>query len=98
MEDVKEHIGHKFKKDKISYVSILVLMEDVKEQPSHQHSCHEQTRFNPCFNGRCKRTPDTLSGTYLAMAVSILVLMEDVKELLYYIFLFCYLLMFQSLF
>ncbi len=36
--------------------------------------------FNPCFNGRCKRTKMTIFIDYISYSVSILVLMEDVKE------------------
>ncbi len=37
--------------------------------------------FNPCFNGRCKRTIYTEKLFLQVLYVSILVLMEDVKEL-----------------
>ena len=37
--------------------------------------------FNPCFNGRCKRTNLNTYNTGRTLVVSILVLMEDVKEL-----------------
>ena len=56
-------------------------MEDVKE-----HGCIEYGKldyligFNPCFNGRCKRTCNPLFLFTLPIQVSILVLMEDVKE------------------
>ena len=36
--------------------------------------------FNPCFNGRCKRTCCFSCYTGCSYIVSILVLMEDVKE------------------
>ena len=36
--------------------------------------------FNPCFNGRCKRTRQTCKRICNGRGVSILVLMEDVKE------------------
>ena len=39
-----------------------------------------QTSFNPCFNGRCKRTNVSSSKFGRTKRVSILVLMEDVKE------------------
>ena len=37
--------------------------------------------FNPCFNGRCKRTMIEKNADIVFHVVSILVLMEDVKEL-----------------
>ena len=40
-------------------VSILVLMEDVKELGMQQKIIEDSLCFNPCFNGRCKRTTDT---------------------------------------
>ena len=36
--------------------------------------------FNPCFNGRCKRTFRPHKAWFQTNFVSILVLMEDVKE------------------
>ncbi len=57
-------------------------MEDVKE---HSHTNCRSGRFgnsfNPCFNGRCKRTCLHRAGGVRYLNVSILVLMEDVKEL-----------------
>ena len=56
MEDVKEQ---EFNKELVymNYdVSILVLMEDVKELDIERHINLKMNCFNPCFNGRCKRT------------------------------------------
>ena len=56
MEDVKERIVFYYSPPSSGEVSILVLMEDVKElSPKNQHDI-ESPCFNPCFNGRCKRT------------------------------------------
>ena len=61
-------------------VSILVLMEDVKEQTKILSLITFILCFNPCFNGRCKRTLSPLPRFFRWIFVSILVLMEDVKE------------------
>ncbi len=59
-------------------------MEDVKE-----HQCKNfwdllcLPGFNPCFNGRCKRTACGAGAENRIEKVSILVLMEDVKEQLF---------------
>ena len=56
-------------------------MEDVKEQPKKGlFSFHICRCFNPCFNGRCKRTFGCSCQVTNFIRVSILVLMEDVKE------------------
>ena len=56
-------------------------MEDVKEQGGRLRlSKFNPKRFNPCFNGRCKRTLHQKEPGCFASLVSILVLMEDVKE------------------
>ena len=56
MEDVKEP-PQKYMIDlNPKCVSILVLMEDVKEQENRTFATVEDFCFNPCFNGRCKRT------------------------------------------
>ncbi len=80
MEDVKEqHWAYHIGKGSTS-VSILVLMEDVKEPEKDEQLASKQQRFNPCFNGRCKRTRKPVININLIAWVSILVLMEDVKE------------------
>ena len=56
-------------------------MEDVKEHKEAKKVTDPILGFNPCFNGRCKRTELNRSLCYLINSVSILVLMEDVKEL-----------------
>ena len=57
MEDVKElSVTHK-KATRNLLVSILVLMEDVKEHHIDARTYGMLLCFNPCFNGRCKRTP-----------------------------------------
>ena len=56
-------------------------MEDVKERCGVYYMVKFINCFNPCFNGRCKRTKEIGSGGNLEKTVSILVLMEDVKEL-----------------
>ena len=55
-------------------------MEDVKELRKTGYYTFSNLRFNPCFNGRCKRTRQIRSCLYRLQTVSILVLMEDVKE------------------
>ncbi len=55
-------------------------MEDVKELKRKKLLLRFTTSFNPCFNGRCKRTPIQPIQNYFDSIVSILVLMEDVKE------------------
>ncbi len=61
-------------------VSILVLMEVVKEHIFHTYNPPEKLSFNPCFNGSCKRTRTGLLYNINIKHVSILVLMEVVKE------------------
>ncbi len=61
-------------------VSILVLMEDVKELMFFYFPTLKWGSFNPCFNGRCKRTNTDEKKINKINVVSILVLMEDVKE------------------
>ncbi len=58
-------------------------MEDVKEPRKVVKELSPSGCFNPCFNGRCKRTLITNANQCeLVRKVSILVLMEDVKELI----------------
>ena len=68
------------KRSLLMLVSILVLMEDVKELVVFATYSPADACFNPCFNGRCKRTPRKNSWGKICWLVSILVLMEDVKE------------------
>ncbi len=56
-------------------------MEDVKEHFLGITYPAKKPGFNPCFNGRCKRTPPLIKIGFSLLYVSILVLMEDVKEL-----------------
>ena len=57
MEDVKELKDFILTQKNMFVVSILVLMEDVKEHDiSHAEFVRIEDSFNPCFNGRCKRT------------------------------------------
>ena len=56
MEDVKEQIGTFKERNRSNNVSILVLMEDVKEHLRQKNQKVKFFCFNPCFNGRCKRT------------------------------------------
>ncbi len=74
-------------------------MEDVKEQDidSYRDEAWEIS-FNPCFNGRCKRTGCYIGFHFLLLVVSILVLMEDVKEHTNRYLTVLYRIMFQSLF
>ena len=65
---------------KLGCVSILVLMEDVKERVCCRAERERNICFNPCFNGRCKRTILFIKVKLYFIYVSILVLMEDVKE------------------
>ena len=82
MEDVKELVFVVFTAVKIQGVSILVLMEDVKERGVVKcYGLLTYVSFNPCFNGRCKRTLILVQLKNNRICVSILVLMEDVKEL-----------------
>ena len=81
MEDVKELCRKTKKISEIRTVSILVLMEDVKEHLSRHVRDYTGICFNPCFNGRCKRTVYYTINIVWNIFVSILVLMEDVKEL-----------------
>ena len=56
MEDVKE-LETCVQTNTLRFpVSILVLMEDVKELLMQDLSGSWPIGFNPCFNGRCKRT------------------------------------------
>ena len=55
-------------------------MEDVKELHPQEKINDDDESFNPCFNGRCKRTPRAGNKRDEFVTVSILVLMEDVKE------------------
>ena len=55
-------------------------MEDVKELLEVNILTGQKVCFNPCFNGRCKRTPSEPKNITHQLEVSILVLMEDVKE------------------
>ena len=55
MEDVKEQMFFLFLLQSL-FVSILVLMEDVKELYEEYKILKSKRGFNPCFNGRCKRT------------------------------------------
>ncbi len=56
MEDVKEPWDFQKWVWRLIDVSILVLMEDVKEQELGILLDQFGKGFNPCFNGRCKRT------------------------------------------
>ncbi len=57
MEDVKEQQNKFFRVLVRKNVSILVLMEDVKEPDDFLMELFWYDYcFNPCFNGRCKRT------------------------------------------
>ena len=56
MEDVKEPFNSSLISFLYLLVSILVLMEDVKEQLLIGLEMLRKLCFNPCFNGRCKRT------------------------------------------
>ena len=56
MEDVKEQSTLYVVSDLQDGVSILVLMEDVKEHVDNSRFGVIANCFNPCFNGRCKRT------------------------------------------
>ena len=56
-------------------------MEDVKELYLRRFLNSNFQSFNPCFNGRCKRTKCWIDQHSGQNGVSILVLMEDVKEL-----------------
>ncbi len=56
-------------------------MEDVKEHYPLNANRPKGKSFNPCFNGRCKRTKEISNVVNKQRLVSILVLMEDVKEL-----------------
>ncbi len=56
MEDVKEPCWKTTKRFVAQRVSILVLMEDVKEPAGYSRRLAIKISFNPCFNGRCKRT------------------------------------------
>ena len=56
-------------------------MEDVKEPNPADEQTVTVMSFNPCFNGRCKRTNPKYWDFEDDEDVSILVLMEDVKEL-----------------
>ncbi len=56
-------------------------MEDVKELLMIMIKLNQFISFNPCFNGRCKRTALLIKTARYTISVSILVLMEDVKEL-----------------
>mgnify|MGYP001004229537 CR=1 FL=1 len=55
-------------------------MEDVKEPSDQGIEINFSSGFNPCFNGRCKRTNIKYPEISEELFVSILVLMEDVKE------------------
>ena len=55
-------------------------MEDVKEHNIKFTDSELKECFNPCFNGRCKRTTSQIKLLMLIQKDSILVLMEDVKE------------------
>ena len=55
-------------------------MEDVKERDGKRFNWETDKGFNPCFNGRCKRTSSSINFSNTINKVSILVLMEDVKE------------------
>ena len=59
MEDVKEQFVADTTYVYTKPVSILVLMEDVKELTGRLERPRRQLSFNPCFNGRCKRTKFT---------------------------------------
>ena len=60
-------------------VSILVLME-VKREPSARVMRAARHRFNPCFDGSEARERMTRSGGTRSPTVSILVLMEVKRE------------------
>ena len=55
MEDVKERPRENIYIYSIHWVSILVLMEDVKEQEAQVKANLATMCFNPCFNGRMEK-------------------------------------------
>ena len=64
----------------INQVSILIMLEDAREEPLRLRSSIHQPSFNPNYAGRCSRSKLELLFPLSVKGVSILIMLEDARE------------------